>query len=160
MSLITSTCNTKCLEERILILSSFAQKLQLKLKRVKFILLHSIASYDATQKMRWFLASWCRELSDGIHYEWFCSNNFQTLLYLKYAFGSLRCYLNCILTLEHPKLTPEHFYLGTFQAEPGKKFCAARSYFVPRKVPSFNPPCHALSSPCHWLCVTYLQCIM
>ena len=30
VSLIASTCNTKYLEERILILSSFAQKLQLK----------------------------------------------------------------------------------------------------------------------------------
>ena len=29
-SFITSTCNTKCLEERFSILSSFAQKLQLK----------------------------------------------------------------------------------------------------------------------------------
>ena len=35
--------------------------------------------------------------------------------------SSLRCYLNCILTLEHPKLTPEHFYQGTFQADPGTK---------------------------------------
>mgnify|MGYP001804223299 CR=1 FL=1 len=33
----------------------------------------------------------------------------------------MRCYLNCILTLEHPKLTPEHFYLGTYQADPGTK---------------------------------------
>ena len=35
--------------------------------------------------------------------------------------SGLRCYLNCILTLEHPKLTPEHFYQGTFQADPGTK---------------------------------------
>ena len=29
--------------------------------------------------------------------------------------------LELYLTLEHPKLTPEHFYLGTFQVDPGKK---------------------------------------
>ena len=46
------------------------------------------------------------------------------------------------MILEHPKLTPEHFYLGTFQAVSGtKKFlCAACGYCVPRQVPSYNPP--------------------
>ena len=33
------------------------------------------------QKIGWFLASWCQELSNGIQHEWFCRDNFRTLLY-------------------------------------------------------------------------------
>ena len=44
-------------EERISLLSSFVQKLQLKqgVKSVNFIVIHS-AAFDTTQKMWWFLA--------------------------------------------------------------------------------------------------------
>ena len=52
VTLITSMCNTKYLEERILILSSLAQKLQFKpAEEVKFnILVNSVVSSDATQR--------------------------------------------------------------------------------------------------------------
>ena len=54
-----------------------------KVMHVNFVAIHSVASFDATQKMWWFLTSWCQELSNGILHEWFCSDNFQSLLYLK-----------------------------------------------------------------------------
>ena len=52
VSLITSTCNTKCLEERILILSSFSQKLQLKQAEEGQVFL-SIASRHMTRCKKW-----------------------------------------------------------------------------------------------------------
>ena len=52
-------------------------------KGVSFIVIHSVASFDATQKMWLFLAPWCRELSNDIKHEWFCSDHFLTLLYVK-----------------------------------------------------------------------------
>ena len=54
-----------------------------KVKHVNFIVIHNVASFDATQKMWWFQTSWCQELANGILHEWFGSNNFQSLLYLK-----------------------------------------------------------------------------
>ena len=37
-----------------------------KVKSVNLIVSHSVVSFDATQKLRWYLASWCRQLSDGM----------------------------------------------------------------------------------------------
>ena len=37
-----------------------------KVKSVNFIVTHSVASFDATRKISLFLASWCRELSNGM----------------------------------------------------------------------------------------------
>ena len=40
-----------------------------KVKRVNFIVIHSVASFDTTQKILWFLTSWCQELSAGLLHE-------------------------------------------------------------------------------------------
>ena len=54
-----------------------------KVKRVNSIVTCRVAPFDAMQKIWWFLTSWCQELSDCILHEWFRSDNFQLLLYLK-----------------------------------------------------------------------------
>mgnify|MGYP001802782908 FL=1 len=73
-------CNTKYLEERILILSSLDQKLHSsnKLKSFKSNLVHSIASLDATQKIWWLLAFWWYTTRTVLQ-RWFSD---ATLLYL------------------------------------------------------------------------------
>ena len=59
-----------------------------KTKSVKIIVINSVASFDATQKIRSFLACWHQELFNGIWYHWFLNDNFQSLLYLNNPYMS------------------------------------------------------------------------
>ena len=89
-----------------------------KVKRVN----SSIASLAATQTMWYFLTSWCQELSDGILHARFCSDNFQSPLYLKQDINKLKegiqlissgglCHCERLLQLV---LSSLHFPLFTF----------------------------------------------